>query len=291
MFRGSITALVTPMAADGTILFNELSDLVEWQISQGTHGLVAVGTTGEAGTLEPQEQLQIIRHVVKSAKGKVPVIAGASAVATHKVIQLATNAMEAGVDGCLIMSPPYVKPTQEGLYQHYQQIALQVGLPIILYNIPGRTASDLLPETIARLAKISNIIGIKEASGKLERVTDILQQCGAELDVFGGEDIIGCASMLLGAKGVISVTANIAPFLMSQMCASALAGEFTATRQYNDRLHTLHHALFWESNPIPVKWALQQMQKISSGLRLPLLPLSTHYQQSLQQLLKQAELL
>lgn len=279
MFRGSMVALVTPMQENGEIDIEVLRNLVEWHIESGTSAIVAVGTTGECGTLTDAEKLTVIGHVVEQAKERIAVIAGTGAIATQHTIDLTRGAMEKGVDGCLLMTPAYVKPTQEGLYCHYESIAKAVAVPQILYNVPSRTACDLLPETVGRLSKLSNIIGIKEATGKVDRVKQILEYSNDGIDVFSGEDLSAKDLMLAGSKGVISVTANVVPKLMRKMTEAALSGHRVEADAMHDKLLPLHQALFIESNPIPCKFALCELQKIKSGIRLPLTPLSVKYQQ------------
>ena len=288
MFHGSMVALVTPMHADGAVDDTALRDMVEWHIAEGTHALVAVGTTGESATLEMKEHVAVIRAVVEQARGRIPVIAGTGANATHEAIALTRAAMEVKADAALLVTPYYNKPTQEGLFQHYSTIAGQCHFPIILYNVPGRTAGDILPETVARLAPRSGIVGIKEASGKIERVAEILALCGDQMQVYSGDDGGALAAMALGAHGVISVTANAAPRLVAQMCNLALAGDFATARAINAQLVGLHRDLFLESNPIPVKWALHEMGRMGPNLRLPLTPLSPVYHERLRASLRQA---
>lgn len=289
MFHGSLVALVTPMQENGEIDFPSLTELVEWHIQQGTHGIVVMGTTGESGLVTEKESLDVISHVVDLVNERVPVIAGSFANRTEKAVELTRNAMEAGVDACLIMTPAYIKPTQEGLYLHYKTIAEAVHLPLIVYNVPGRTACDLLPETLERLSTISNIIGVKEATGSLNRMVDILDRCGESLDIYSGDDETALSLMLHGAKGVISVTANVAPALMSQLCEAALSGDREKSKKINQALMPLHKGLFVEANPIPVKWALHQLGLIPPGIRLPLTPLSEHYHPQLKKALEQLE--
>jgi 4-hydroxy-tetrahydrodipicolinate synthase len=289
MFHGSMVALVTPMRADGSVDNAALQELVEWHVSEGTHALVAVGTTGESATLDMKEHVAVIRSVVAQVKGRIPVIAGTGANATHEAITLTKAAIEAKADAALLVSPYYNKPTQEGLFQHYSAIAEACHFPMILYNVPGRTAGDILPETVARLAPRACIVGIKEASGKVERVSEILGLCGDQMEVYTGDDAAALAAMSLGAQGVISVTANVAPKKMAAMCNLALAGDFVAAREINDQLAGLHRDLFMESNPIPVKWVLQEMGKIGSGLRLPLTPLSEVYHERLRSSMRKAQ--
>ncbi|MGE4531907.1 MAG: 4-hydroxy-tetrahydrodipicolinate synthase [Acidithiobacillus sp.] len=289
MFHGSMVALVTPMRADGSVDDAALQELVEWHVSEGTHALVAVGTTGESATLDMKEHVAVIRSVVAQVKGRIPVIAGTGANATHEAITLTKAAIEAKADAALLVSPYYNKPTQEGLFQHYSAIAEACHFPMILYNVPGRTAGDILPETVARLAPRACIVGIKEASGKVERVSEILGLCGDQMEVYTGDDAAALAAMSLGAQGVISVTANVAPKKMAAMCNLALAGDFVAARALNDQLAGLHRDLFMESNPIPVKWVLQEMGRIGSGLRLPLTPLSDVYHERLRSSMRKAQ--
>ena len=289
MFHGSMVALVTPMRADGVVDDTALRDLVEWHIAEGTHALVAVGTTGESATLEMREHVAVIRTVVEQVKGRIPVIAGTGANATYEVIELTRAAMEVKADAALLVSPYYNKPTQEGLFQHYSAIAEQCHFPMILYNVPGRTAGDILPETVARLAPRADIIGIKEASGKVERVAEILALCGDQVQVYSGDDGAALAALALGARGVISVTANVAPRLMARMCDLALAGDFIGARAVNAQLVGLHRDLFLESNPIPVKWALHEMGRMGAALRLPLTPFSSVHHERLRESLRRAQ--
>ncbi len=287
MFRGSMVAVVTPMKADGALDFEALERLVEFHIENGTDAIIAVGTTGESPTLDFEEHVTVIRKVVESVKNRIPVIAGAGANSTSEALHLTQRAMAAGADACLLVTPYYNKPTQEGLYRHYQLIANTVPIPQILYNVPGRTACDLKPETVERLANIPNIIGIKEAS-TLERIQDLLRRCGDRLDIYSGDDGIAAEAMLSGAKGVISVTANVAPRLMHEMSMAALAGDRAKTDAINQQLAGLHQALFLESNPIPVKWAVHQLGLMSPGIRLPLTPLSEPFQPAVQAAMQQA---
>lgn len=291
MFHGSLVALVTPMDERGAIDFMAVDALVDWHLNAGTDALVIAGTTGESATLTDDEKIQLIRHVVRFVRERIPVIAGTSAVATAHAIMLTKAAMHVGADACLLMTPAYVKPTQEGLFQHYQHIAHQVAIPQILYNVPSRTACDLLPETVARLAELSNVVGIKEATGDLNRLQAIRQLCGNKIDIYSGDDLTACEWMLNGAKGVVSVTANVAPKKMSELCHAALAGQSQQALDLNESLMALHRALFVESNPIPAKWALAQMNKIPSGVRLPLTPLSAAQQSVVHTALQQLNLL
>lgn len=273
MFRGSMVAVVTPMTADGALDFEALARLVEFHIENGTDAIISVGTTGESATVDFEEHIQVVRRVVELVGSRIPVIAGTGANSTTEALHLTQRSMEAGADACLLVTPYYNKPTQEGLYRHYKLIADSVAIPQILYNVPGRTACDLKPETVERLADIPNIVGIKEAS-TLERIQDLVRRLGDRMDVYSGDDGIAAEAMLAGAKGVISVTANVAPRLMREMAAAALAGDRARAEALNARLAGLHKALFLESNPIPVKWAVHQLGLIPPGIRLPLTPLS-----------------
>lgn len=288
MFHGSMVALVTPMHPDESLDPEGLERLIEFHIEQGSDAIVVVGTTGESPTLDEKEHCRVIRQAVEFAKGRVPIIAGTGSNATHEAISLTRCAMEGGADACLLVTPYYNKPTQEGLYRHHKKIAEAVPIPQILYNVPGRTACDILPETIERLAVVPNIVGIKEATGNLDRARDILQRCGDRLDLYSGDDATAMEFMLLGGKGVISVTANAAPRAMHEMCAAALAGQRAQAKAINDRLAALHEHLFVEANPIPVKWVLYEMGLIESGIRLPLTLLSDRHHETLRQAMRQA---
>jgi len=290
MFRGSIVALVTPMR-DDKVDVHRLRELVEFHLEMGTHGFVAAGTTGESGTLSHSEKLLVIKTVIEQTKERVPVIAGTAMNATKECITLTQEAMECGAHAALIMTPAYIKPTQEGLFQHYSAIAQSVPMPIILYNVPGRTACDLLPETVARLAKISNIVGIKEATGQMTRLQQILRLSENSIDVYSGDDLTAAHWMLAGAKGVISVTANAAAKLMAKMCDSAMDGDSAACLRLHEQLMPLHELMFVEANPIPVKWAMQRMGLIEGDIRLPLTPLSSTHHAALELVLKSLELI
>ncbi len=290
MFSGSMVALVTPMHKDGSVDQESLARLVEFHVENGTDAIVAVGTTGESATLNEQEHCQTIKQIVELANNRVPVIAGTGANSTSEAIELTKCAMDAGADACLLVTPYYNKPTQEGLYQHFKTIAENVAIPQILYNVPGRTAVDMLPETVARLADIANIVGIKEATGDLQRGKQIMDECGDKLDVYSGDDATAMELILMGAKGDISVTANVAPKLMHEMCAAALSGDRETASRINERLIPLHQKLFVESNPIPVKWALYDMGLIPEGIRLPLTVLDAKYHEVIRDAVKQASL-
>ncbi|KTD66160.1 4-hydroxy-tetrahydrodipicolinate synthase [Legionella spiritensis] len=290
MFRGSMVALITPMA-DDKVDVHRLCELVEFHISAGTHAIVAAGTTGEAGTLNHEEKMLVIRTVIEQARERLPVIAGTAANATKDCIQLTKMAMEAGAHAALIMTPAYIKPTQEGLFRHYSQIAASVPIPIILYNVPGRTACDMLPDTVSRLAKISNIVGIKEATGQISRLQDILRICGESIDVYSGDDETAAQWMLAGAKGVISVTANVAARQMAKLCDAALDDDQSACLRIDEQLNPLHKLMFVEPNPIPVKWALHKMGLINSEIRLPMTTLSERYHAEMKKTLKNLQLI
>ena len=290
MFKGSIVALVTPML-NGSVDLIKLRELVEFHLHAGTHAIVAAGTTGEAGTLSHEEKLLVIKTVVEEVKERIPVIAGTAANSTRECIELTKRAMECGADAALIMTPAYIKPTQDGLYQHYFHIAAEVPMPIILYNVPSRTGCDLLPTTIAKLSNVANIIGVKEATGNKERLTSILNSCGDCIDVYSGDDATAAEWLTNGAKAVISVTANVAPELMAKMCDAAHHGDFAHCLAMNERLVELHKLLFVESNPIPVKWVLSRMGLISDEIRLPMTHLSNIYHAELEENLRRIHLL
>jgi len=277
MFQGSIVAMVTPMSRDGDVDEAALAGLVEFHVDNGTDAIVAVGTTGESATLDPEEHCQVIGRIVDLVGGRVPVIGGTGANSTREAIHLTAMAKDAGVNACLLVTPYYNKPTQQGLYQHFKAIADAVDIPQILYNVPGRTACDMLPDVVEELSRVDNIVGIKEASGELARFGELVSRCGPGFDVLSGEDHLALQGMVAGARGVISVTANVAPAAMHEMCALALGGDFEGASRVDQRLRDLHAAMFFESNPIPAKWALQDMGMIQEGIRLPLTPLSEIY--------------
>jgi 4-hydroxy-tetrahydrodipicolinate synthase len=277
MFSGSIVAIITPMHVDGNVDFQALERLVEFHIENGTNGIVAVGTTGESATLSVEEHIEVVRRVVKSVRKRIPVIAGTGANSTSEAIELTQLAKDAGADACLLVTPYYNKPPQEGLYRHFKLIAETVDIPQILYNVPGRTACDMQPETVARLAEIRNIVGLKEASGSLDRNRELVKLVGDRIDLLSGDDDIAVESTIAGFKGVISVTANVAPRQVHDAIAAALAGRVDEARAIDASLRPLHRAMFVESNPIPAKWALARMGLISEGIRLPLTPLAKEY--------------
>ncbi len=291
MFRGSIVALVTPMHDDGSVDDAALQALVDWHCAQGTTAIVSVGTTGESATLDEVEHCALIRRTVEMAAGRIPVIAGTGANSTTEAIRLTRCARESGADACLLVTPYYNKPTQEGLYLHHRAVADAVDIPQILYNVPSRTACDMLPETVARLAAHEHIIGIKEATGDLGRLRAIQCLCGDEFLFLSGDDATAMASMLEGGHGVISVTANVMPSEMQSMCIAAVAGNGDEARHFDDRLQPLHRDLFLEANPIPVKWALHEMGRIGTGIRLPLTPLSEIFRPRLRDTLSEAGVL
>ena len=292
MFHGSIVALVTPMDENGVIDIEALRQLVEWHIEQGTDGIVISGSTGESATLDYTERKIILQVAIDQAKGRIPIIAGTGTSATAFTIELTQSAMELGADACLLVTPYYNKPTQEGLYQHFKAIADAVPIPQILYNVPSRTGCDLTATTVAHLAVLPNIIAIKEATGDLKRAQEIwaLTQ-DHKLDLFSGDDPTCLDFMLLGGRGVISITANVAPKAMHDLCLEALLGNKTRATAINDKLANLHVKMCIESNPIPVKWALQQMGKIPKGIRLPLTPLSERYHAVLKEAMIEAGVL
>ena len=288
MISGSIVAMVTPMHEDGSVHWEDLEALVEWHIEMGTAAIVPVGTTGESATISVPEHCEIVSRVVQTAGGRIPVIAGTGANATSEAIELTTAARDSGADACLLVTPYYNKPTQEGLFRHYEAIAAAVDIPQILYNVPGRTACDMLPETVRRLSEIKQIIAIKEATGNVSRAVEILELCGPDMVVYSGDDATACDLMLNGAQGTISVTANVAPAKMALLCKAAVAGKAEEANALNEPLIGLHDSLFLESNPIPVKWALLEMGKIKKGIRLPLTELSSEFHDELRQAMRQA---
>jgi 4-hydroxy-tetrahydrodipicolinate synthase len=270
MITGSLVALVTPMQVNGDIDWPALKSLVEWHIAEGTHGIVAVGTTGESATLDVNEHCAVIKSVVETVNKRIPVIAGTGANSTREAIELTRSAQAAGADACLLVTPYYNKPTQEGLYQHYKTIAESVNIPQILYNVPGRTGVDMSNATVARLAGLPNIVGIKDATGNLVRGQELIGLVGDKMAVYSGDDATAYQLILMGAKGNISVTANVAPKAMSLVCEAALVNDASQAQHLNEPLEALHKDLFVESNPIPVKWALFEMGRITQGIRLPL---------------------
>lgn len=291
MIRGSIVALVTPMSAEGEVDGEALEQLVERHIQAGTAAIVAVGTTGESATLDEDEHCDVLARTVAAAAGRIPVIAGTGANSTVEAIRLTRCAADTGADAALLVTPYYNKPTQAGLIAHHTQIADAVDISQILYNVPGRTACDLLPATAIELARHPRIVGIKDATGELGRVAELRAGAGAEFAIYSGDDATGCELMLEGGDGVISVTTNVAPELMAQLCAAALAGDARQARALNARLDPLHQRLFVESNPIPVKWALHEMGLIPAGIRLPLTWLSPSQHAAVREALVEAGVL
>lgn len=288
MITGSIVALVTPMYPDGAVDYDSLASLVDWHIAEGTDAIVAVGTTGESPTLDVDEHMEVIRRVVKQARGRVPVIAGTGANATNEAIEWTAAGKATGANAALIVTPYYNKPTQEGLFRHYKAIADAVDMPIILYNVPGRTGVDMQPATVARLAAIRNIVGLKEAKGELGRIRELLDLRLADFAIYSGDDATARESILMGCVGDISVTANVAPRLMHQMCDAAAAGDRAQAESFDARLAGLHKDLFIEPNPIPVKWALNEMRRIPAGIRLPLTPLADKFYEPVRAALRTA---
>jgi 4-hydroxy-tetrahydrodipicolinate synthase len=291
MLQGSMVALVTPMTADGGLDEAALRRLVDWHVAEGTDAIVAVGTTGESATLDEDEHCAVIRLAVEFAAGRVPIIAGTGANSTTEAITLTRCAKAAGADACLLVTPYYNKPTQEGLYLHHKAVAEAVDVPQILYNVPGRTGCDMVPETVGRLAGVPNIVGVKEATGDLSRVAKIRALAGPEFAIYSGDDATARELMLLGGQGVISVTANVAPAAMHRMSVAAIAGRRAEAEAIDATLAGLHKSLFVESNPIPVKWALAEMGRIGSGIRLPLTWLSAPAQPAVRDALQQAGIL
>ncbi len=288
MLTGSLVAIVTPMLEDGSLDLARFKSLIDWHIVEGTQGIVVVGTTGESPTVNFDEHKELIRIAVAHAAGRVPIIAGTGANSTAEAIELSESAKHSGAQLSLSVVPYYNKPTQEGMYRHFRAIAEAVDLPLILYNVPGRTVADLQNDTVLRLAQVTNIVGIKDATGSMDRCSDLLRRAPKDFAIYSGEDVAGLPLMLLGGHGVISVTANVAPRLMHEMCAAALAGDLPRARAANNRLLALHAKLFVEGNPIPVKWALAQMGLIAPGLRLPLVPLSANFHEVVRDAMQQA---
>ncbi|MDX5445652.1 MAG: 4-hydroxy-tetrahydrodipicolinate synthase [Zoogloeaceae bacterium] len=288
MITGSLVAIVTPMHEDGRLDFGRLRSLVDWHIEQGTDGIVIVGTSGESPTVDMDEHCELIRVTVEHAAGRVPVIAGTGANSTAEAVELAQFAEKVGADAHLSVVPYYNKPTQEGLYRHFRTIAEKVALPMVLYNVPGRTVADMANDTTLRLAEIPNIVGIKDATGSIDRACDLIERAPEGFALYTGDDMTTAAFMLLGGHGAISVTANVAPRLMHEMCAAALAGDAVTTRDINRKLLWLHRNLFCEANPIPVKWAVQQMGLIEGGIRLPLTPLSEAFHERVRESMRRA---
>ena len=288
MIKGSIVAIVTPMHPDGSLDFEGLNRLIDWHIAEGTDSIVIAGTTGESATVSVEEHCALIKATVAHAKGRIPIIAGAGANSTAEAIKLTRYAKEAGADATLQVVPYYNRPTQEGLYQHFRKIAETVDLPVILYNVPSRTVADMSTETTVRLAQVPGIVGLKDATGDLARGAQLLKYLPSGFALYSGNDDSALALMLLGGHGVISVTANVAPRQMSEMCAAALAGDLKRARRLNAELLPLHFKLFVEPNPVPAKWALAKAGRIGGGIRLPLVPLSKQNEAIVQGALQEA---
>jgi 4-hydroxy-tetrahydrodipicolinate synthase len=288
MITGSLVAIVTPMHEDGRLDLGAFRQLIDWHAAEGTDGIVVAGTTGESPTLDFDEHKELIRIAVEHSRGRIPIIAGTGGNSTAEAIELTESAKKNGATACLSVVPYYNKPTQEGLYRHFRKIAETVDLPMIVYNVPARTVADLQNDTVLRLAQVPGIIGIKDATANIERGTDLVKRAPRSFAIYSGEDSTALALVLLGGHGVISVTANVAPKLMHQMCAAALVGDVKRAREINLRLLALHQRLFLEANPIPVKWALAEMGLTEHGLRLPLSPLSEKFQQPVREALHEA---
>ena len=289
MINGSLVAIVSPMHEDGSLDFDAYRRLIDWHVAEGTSAIVAVGTTGESPTVTPEEHGELIKVAVDAASGRIPVIAGTGGNSTAEAIELTRHAKRVGADATLQVVPYYNKPTQQGLYQHFRKIAEAVDLPVILYNVPGRTVADLSVETTLRLAQVPGIVGLKDATSDLARAADLLKHLPQGFALYSGNDDTALALMLLGGHGVISVTANVAPRLMSEMCAAALGGDLKRARKINNQLLSVHFKLFVESNPAPVKWALAKAGRMGGGIRLPLVPLSKQNEAIVQSALQEAE--
>lgn len=287
MLTGSLVAIVTPMHDDGRLDFDRFRNLIDFHVAEGTDGIVVVGTTGESPTVNVDEHKELIHKAVEFARGRVPVIAGTGANSTAEAVELTLAAKGAGANACLSVVPYYNRPSQEGLYQHFSAIS-EVAIPTILYNVPGRTVADLSNDTTLRLARLANIVGIKDATGNMERGSDLLRRAPADFAVYSGDDATGLALLLLGGHGVISVTANVAPREMHELCEAALAGDVVKARAINNRLLPLHQKLFVEANPIPVKWAVCQMGLIGPGLRLPLTQLASQHHETVRDAMREA---
>src|SRR5687767_12346847 len=288
MITGSLVAIVTPMHEDGRLDLARFKSLIDWHAAEGTDGIVVVGTTGESPTVDFDEHKELIRIAVQHSRGRIPIIAGTGGNSTAEVIELTESAKKAGATACLPVVPYYNKPTQEGLVRHFRKIAETVDLPMILYNVPGRTVADMQTDTVLRCAEVPGIIGMKEATANLERNTDLIRRAPRGFAVYSGDDATCLALILMGGHGVISVTANVAPKLMHQMCAAALVGDVKKARELNFKLFPLHQKLFVEANPIPVKWALAEMGMIEGGLRLPLSPLDEKFHQTVREALHES---
>lgn len=288
MIKGSIVAIVTPMFEDGSLDRDSLRKLIDWHVAEGTDAIVIVGTTGESATLSPDEHCEMVKLAVDHAAGRIPVIAGTGGNSTAEAIALTRHAKEVGADASLQVVPYYNRPTQEGMYRHFKAIAEAVDLPVILYNVPGRTVADMSNETVVRLAPIDNIVGLKDATGNIGRGLELLKAVPQDFAVYSGDDATALALMLCGGAGNISVTANVAPRDMHEMCVAAMGGNIARAVEINNRLLGLNSKLFVEPNPVPVKWALAEMGKMPAGLRLPLAPLSAQFHETVRGALREA---
>lgn len=291
MFGGSMVAIVTPMTTDGEIDFQAWQRLLEFHLEEGTDALVVGGTTGESPTLSAAELGELVSHALRVLRGRMPIIVGAGTNSTARTVERARELSSAGVDGLLVVTPYYNKPTQEGLYQHYRAVAEAASVPVIAYNVPARTGVDMLPETVLRLARVPQIGGLKEATGDVERGRRIIAGCPSTFDLLSGDDATAHLLMAVGARGVISVTANVVPRLMHELCAAAVKGDAARVSELDARLRELHRVLFVESNPIPTKWALVEMGLIAPGIRLPLTPLAVQHHAQVRAVLRRAEVL
>ncbi|QJE01090.1 4-hydroxy-tetrahydrodipicolinate synthase [Massilia forsythiae] len=291
MIKGSIVAIVTPMFEDGSLDKDSLRKLIDWHVAEGTDGLVIVGTTGESATVSPDEHCELIRLTVEHVAGRIPVIAGSGGNSTAEAIALTRHAKDVGADATLQVVPYYNRPTQEGMYRHFKAIAEAVDIPVILYNVPGRTVADMANETVVRLAAVDNIVGIKDATGNVGRGIELLRGVDKSFGVYSGDDPTAMALMFCGAAGNISVTANVAPRAMHELCEAAMAGDTARAIEINNRVLALHAKLFIEPNPVPVKWALTEMGKMPAGLRLPLAPLSAQYHDTVRAALRESGVL
>jgi 4-hydroxy-tetrahydrodipicolinate synthase len=288
MITGSLVAIVTPMFEDGVLDIARFKSLIDWHIAEGTDGIVVVGTSGESPTVDFDEHKELIHIAVEHARGRIPIVAGTGANSTAEAVELTVSAKKAGASACLSVVPYYNKPTQEGLYRHFRKIAEAVDIPNILYNVPGRTVADMANDTVLRLAQIPNIVGLKDATTNIERGSDLIKRAPKGFAIYSGDDATALALVLLGGHGVISVTANVAPRLMHEMSAAALAGEVARAREINFKLLALHRNLFVEANPIPVKWAVAQLGLIEGGIRLPLTPLSPQFHDAVKEAMREA---
>ncbi len=291
MIQGSIVAIVTPMFEDGSLDFQSLKALLDWHIAEGTDAIVIVGTTGESPTVSVEEHCELIKVAIEHVAGRIPVIAGTGGNSTSEAIELTAYAKKAGADASLQVVPYYNRPTQEGMVQHFTRIAESVDLPVILYNVPGRTVADMSNDTIVRLSSVPGIVGVKDATGNIARGTELLRAVPKSFAVYSGDDATAMTLMFCGGKGNISVTANVAPRAMHELCIAAMAGRVAEAVAINDKLIPLHNRLFVEPNPVPVKWALQQMGRIQSGIRLPLVPLGAASHESLRSALRESGVL